>query len=868
MPSPRSAKKAVVNVATRRRLLVATFAISGPLSFCAALAENPRSQETRLEAAAVDYDRDVRPVLARSCFACHGPDEQQRQAGLRLDRQDAATVKLDSGARAILPENPGTSELVARIESDDADVRMPPPETTPVISPDEQRLIRRWIEQGAIYNEHWSYVQPQRPPLPQVRDREWPRNEIDYFILARLESESLAPAPEADRARLLRRVYLDLVGLPPSVEEVDRFLADSSADAYERVVGSLLDSPHYGERWARPWLDLARHADSNGYQRDGFRDVWAYRDWVVAAMNLDMPFDQFTIEQLAGDLLPDATLSQRIATGFHRSTTVNVEAGTDQEEDRFNTLFDRVNTTGTVWLGTTLECAQCHDHKYDPFGQRDYYRLLAYFNNSPLETEAGDGSRREFVGPKVTLPEPPERQQERAQLVQQRKGEKQRLDEMIAGALAEQPAWEAQMVAVVGEAETNLPPALVAALAVEPDVRTGQQQKVIRDHLLAERPEIGKLRTEMERLDKRIAALEPQTALVMQEMAEPRTTHVLERGEFLSPGEAVRPGVPEILHAVQEDGHADRLSLARWLVEAENPLVGRVTVNRWWAEFFGRGLVRTLEDFGTQGERPTHPDLLDWLAVEFVEGGWSRKAIHRLIVTSATYRQRSNVGAESHERDPHNELYARGPRLRLDAETIRDNALAVSGLLSPAIGGPPVKPRQPEGIWRVTGVVDNTYTVSNGEDRYRRGLYVIWRRSSPYPSFVNFDAPDRASCVVQRPRTNTPLQALTLLNDPVYVEAAFALAARVLRECPDDATSARARYAFRLCLGREPNDRELLLLCSVANEESARYADDHQAVRALTKGHECPAGIAPVELAAWFHVATILLNLDETITKG
>jgi hypothetical protein len=589
---------------------------------------------------------------------------------------------------------------------------------------------------------HWAYVAPVRPPVPAGA----PRHAIDAFILARLKKEGLAPSPEAERAILLRRVTLDLTGLPPTIDEVDAFLADMRPEAYERVVDRLLASPHFGERWGRPWLDLARYADSHGYQRDDLRNIWPFRDWVIAALNADMPFDQFTIEQLAGDLLPKATESQRVATGFHRCCMTNVEAGSDPDETRVLQVFDRVNTTATVWLGTTLECCQCHDHKYDPFTQKDYYRFFAFFNNTALEADRAKadvpGSIK-FLGPRMKY----------------------------HGA----------------------------------------------------------------------------STLVMEELTHRRPTYLLKRGDFRTPGAEVVPGTPALLPPIERGPPRmyNRLDLARWLVSRDNPLTARVVVNRWWAELFGHGLVTTPEDFGSRGEPPTHPELLDWLAVEFMDHSWSIKHIIRTIVTSATYRRSSRLTPELKSHDPGNRLYARGPRLRMDAEMIRDNALAVSGLLNRKLGGPPVHPPQPDGLWPKVGGETIKYTVSPPPERYRRGIYVVWKRASPNPSMANFDATARLTCTVQRSRSNTPLQALTLLNDPIFVEAADALAQRIQRETPRQPLADQLRYAIRLCFAREPRAGEVEALRPLyENQAAARSA-----------------------LTPWQAVASALMNLDEMITK-
>lgn len=838
--------------------------VGGPLF---AVAADPGAET----AGKVDFQRDVQPLLAARCLECHGPEK--REGGLRFTNRDDALLAADSGMSAIVAGDSAGSELIRRITSEDDSEWMPP--KGPRLTAEQVTLLRAWIDQGAKWTaegktRHWAFVAPVRPALPGVRNAAWPTNGIDHFILGRLEREGLSPSPPVDRARLIRRAYLDLIGLPPTVEQIEAFERDARPGAYERVVDDLLASPQYGERWARPWLDLARYADSNGFQRDGFREVWAYRDWVIRAMNDDLPFNQFTVWQVAGDLLPNATADQRIATGFQRCTTVNVEAGTDQEENRVNAIVDRVNTTATVWLGATIACAQCHNHKYDPFTQREYYQLFSYFNNTQIETAArGDdaASGRDFVGPWIELAARDATGERRRELERRVASLTEQLDALAKEFSPGQPDWERELLADAA-ALGKLPAATRKLLETPPSERTKRQRQQLTDYYVGLQDDVKEFRVNLTAAQKDLETLKPPTTLVMDELDEPRMTSVFKRGNFLDQGPQVEPGVPAVLHPLSADAPANRLGLARWLVDERNPLIGRVTVNRWWAEFFGQGLVASAEDFGTQGEPPTHPELLDWLATEFIGGGWSQKAIHRLIVTSATYRQSSKVSPKLLARDPQNRLYSRGPRLRLPAETIRDNALAVSGLLSDKLGGPPVYPPQPEGIWRVTGQVDNNYYTSEGEDRYRRGVYVIWRRSAPYPSFVNFDAPERSSCVVQRPRTNTPLQALTLLNDPVYVDMALALAERISTAIPSEDIAARAEYGFRLCLARRPREFETKLLADVFRRELAHYRSDRAAARKLLGQRELPPGINAAELAAWFHVANILLNLDETITKG
>jgi hypothetical protein len=669
--------------------------------------------------------------------------------------------------------------------------------------------------------EHWAYRKPVRPPLPAVKNAAWVRNGIDFFVLARLEQEGLAPSPEADRATLIRRVSLDLIGLPPTVAEVDAFLADARPDAYERLVDRLLASPRYGERWARPWLDLARYADTNGYEKDKPRTIWLWRDWVIAAINADLPFDQFTVEQLAGDLLPKATAWQKVATGFHRNSMLNDEGGIDAEEFRVVAVKDRVDATATAWLGTTLDCAQCHNHKYDPFTQEEYYRFFAFFNQT-ADTGVGNGPEISVETRDVAL-------------------RRERID-------AELAALDRKLKE------------LTDRKAPQADV------KRVRDRMADKLAEMLNVR--------------PPTTMVMQEVAKPRPNHVLRRGNFRQKGKKVEPGAPAVLHPFPKDAPRNRLGLARWLVSPDNPLVGRVTVNRHWQVFFGRGLVRTPEDFGTQGERPTHPELLDWLAVEFTRPasgereppGWSLKRLHRLIVTSATYRQSSRLTPGLRLRDPYNVLYARGPRLRVEYETLRDLALSAGGLLGQKIGGPSVMPPQPPGVWENSfGFYDLPnfrWKDATGDDRYRRGLYIFLRRSALYPTFKMFDAPSREVCSVRRPRTNTPLQALATLNDPVFMEAACGLAKRALTEPKGDVRE-RAAFAFRVCVARPPQPREVEKLAALYEKALAKYRADPKAAATLVKHCRVNAdGMKVEELAAWTVVANVLLNLDETITKG
>jgi hypothetical protein len=913
-------------------------------------------------------------------------------------------------------------------------------------------LITAWLDAGAAWPEtvaaekkHWAFEKPLRPAAPGVRSANWPRNPMDCFILAQLEQENLVPSPDADRAMLIRRVSLDLTGLPPTLPEVDAFLADASTNAYEKVVDRLLKSPHYGERWARPWLDMARYADTQGYEKDSRRSQWPWRDWVIQALNRNLPFDQFTIEQLAGDLLPGATREQKTATGFHRNTMTNTEGGTDDEEFRHEAVVDRVNTTFSVWMGTTMACAQCHNHKYDPFSMKDYYQLYAFLN-STADTDQPDER------PTLKLPTP-EQEKRLGELRSQIAALDQKFNSPTPELTAAQTRWEQQTLAALdawqvldttnavsaggatlarksdgsfvagganpsndtytitaplglkrlgglrleampdaslpqkslgravngsfvlsrieaaivstGPTEEKRPLAFVSAsadfsqdgynvtnllggprgsgwavkafdaaqrtphaaylalgdavewpagaallvtlrhesrfpeanvgrfrlsvtdakypapaptlpgtifqvLRVPADQRSDKQRADLAAHWRSIAPELKPVREDLARTrdeEKKLDDSLPVTA-VMQELEKPRATHLLTRGNFLSKGESVQPATPASLHAFPANLPANRLGFARWLVDTNNPLTARVIVNQIWEQYFGIGIVETVQDFGLQGEPPSNQKLLDWLATEFMASGWDLKAMHRIIVTSATYRQSSRVTPDLWQRDPYNRLLARGPRARLEGEMVRDQALAVSGLLDRRIGGPPVMPKQPNGIWQVVYSGDK-WETSPGRDQHRRGLYTFWRRTSPYPSMITFDAPSREYCVVKRSRSNTPLQALTLLNDPVYVEAAQALARRMVNES-SGSTAERAGYGFRLCVGRPPSASEGQRLVALYEKQLAIFrANPAAAEKMATSELGKPPGPADLaELAAWTVVANVLLNLDEMIMKG
>ena len=1031
---------------------------------------------TVLGAEDVDFNRDIRPLLAANCFACHGPDQKERQADLRLDTQEGLYGERDNGV-AVVANDLANSELFRRITASDPEERMPPADFNRQLKPEEIEQLRRWIEAGAPFAQHWSFVPPKRHEPPPVNDPSWVRNPVDQFVLASLESEGLKPSPPSDDRTLLRRVTLDLTGLPPTPEEIDEFLAEGSDSAYEEVVERLLSSPRYGERMALDWLDAARYADTFGYHEDYHRDVWAWRDWVIQSFNRNQPFDDFTIDQLAGDLLPEPTTDQLIATGFNRMHGVTSSGIPDEYRVEYD--LDRVKTTATVWMGLTIGCAQCHDHKFDPISQKEFYEFYAFFNN--VDDPAIMGDKGGNLKPLITYMAPEDQaifanyNDAIAELVRARDERRvvagvgfeawlrtvsseelvdpcpavptddlavyYRLDDAAGrevkcqitdrvGTLRgrspdKMPVWsDGKFGAALkfdGEAWIDLGDAVRFDSAdafsvgawIFPEKKRGtivsrmdpsgrgqgwsfvydqrlrfvithdgtansirgstqetlkpnewqhvlftydgskkssgikiyvdgkpQQINVSHDHLTgsilvdksvligadhqrqyfkgsidevriyrralaplearalavplphvlakpaAERTEeeIDILQTyfvenyddEYGRLTKALDALRvthedfrlnaTRTMMVMEEMQDLRKTFVLERGQYHQPGEEVARSTPSVLPPLPTGADANRLSLARWLVQPEHPLTARVTVNRHWQLLFGMGIVATQEDFGTQGERPSHPELLDWLAREFVRSEWNIKSLLRLIVTSATYRQSSRVSPELLARDPDNRLLARGARFRLPGEIIRDQALAVSGLLVERVGGPSVRPYQPAGLWVESAT--RAYQQDVGEGLYRRSLYTYWKRSVPPPNMLVFDAPNRETCSVRRQRTNTPLIALVLMNDPTYVEAASALADRVMVEVKDSA-SERARWAFRLVTAREPADAEHEVLLRVYREQLAVFQQDESAARELLAvGESTPRGDHDLaEHAAWAAVASLILNLDETITK-
>jgi hypothetical protein len=1007
------------------------------------------------DAAGPDFAREVRPVLSNRCFKCHGPDAENQRAGLRLDLRELATAELDSGAHAIVPGRPDESELVARITSTDPDLVMPPPGTKTSLTADEKRILTEWIAAGADYATHWAFVKPEKPAVPAVKELPpgWDANPIDAFVLARLEQENLQPGPAAEKATLCRRVHLDLVGLPPAPAELDAFLGDASPDAYEKLVDRLLASPRYGERWARRWLDLARYADTNGYEKDRPRDIWPYRDWVIRALDADMPFDQFTIRQIAGDLLPNATADDIVATGFHRNTMTNEEGGIDPIEFRYLAMVDRVGTTGTTWLGLTTACAQCHTHKFDPITQTDYFALFALLNNvdepewiieddelarrhsvvakqvekawqtlpakwplptadaagqpadedrspaiAPVEAakrsilvaERFDAWRRDEVGRAVrwriarpvalrsnlphlslrddgsilasgditksdvyeielpasdtpvralrleVLPDPslpahgpglcwyegPDGDFFLSEFELRGGGVRvpiAKATESFAGTTAygttagraadaidgdmssgwsingeqgrpnaavfllAEPVPAGRPLSVTlrfelpfastlgcfrlsvtdgGGAEARGHTAIEEALLLEPFVDLSPaEREILFRRFLASAPELAEPVKEIRGLE---ASLRDGTkTLVLRERpaGNPRKTFRHHRGEYTQPQEEVRPAAPSFLPPLPAGAPANRMGLARWLVAPENPLTARVAVNRQWQAFFGRGFVASLEDFGHQSEPPSHPELLDWLAVTFAEDlGWSLKQLHRLIVTSATYRQASAVSPTLLERDPGNILLSRGPRLRLEAEVIRDSMLAAAGLLSAKMYGPGVRPPQPEGVTEVA-YESPKWPANTGEDRYRRSVYTFQKRTAPFAMTATFDGPSGEACLPRREVSNSALQALTLLNDPMFVEIAQALGRAVMAAGPDD--DARLRDLGRRVLSREFDADERAALAAYVAEQRRRLASG-----ALDAGQLAGSdGPDTSERAAWTLAARAVMNLDEAIVK-
>lgn len=795
----------------------------------------------------VNFSRQIRPILSENCIACHGPDEKGRKGKLRLDdEQDAKRDR--KGEFVILPGKPEQSELIKRIESTDPDDVMPPPKQHKTIPAAQVTLLKEWIKQGAPWGRHWSYEPVARPSVPKNGEA----NPVDAFLSDRQKKEGLSWSPEAPKAILIRRLALDITGLPPTPEEV----AQLSGAKHEEIVAHFLAKPAYGEHWARQWLDLARYADSAGYPSDPGREIWAYRDWVIKALNRNQPFDQFVIDQMAGDLLPNPTEDQLIATAFHRNTMTQNEGGTSDEEFRNAAVIDRVNTTYAVFMGTTMACAQCHTHKYDPITITEYFRSYAFLNQSADSDKRDEAPLHEIY--------PPGMKAQRDQWMK---------DAAVAEAVFKKlnPAWLAGFDEWLAKGPKLTDKAVKAALDAPKDKRTKAQLKLLQDHYVRNVSPAAKAeRALADDLKKKIAESKPVTVPIMQDLAgaQRRKTFIQLRGNWQALGDQVDEGVPTHLARWDESLPKNRLGLARWIVSRDNPLTARVTMNRLWETVFGVGIVRTSEEFGSQGDLPVHPELLDWLAAEFVESGWDTKKMLSLLLNSRAYRQSSASTAKLNEQDPDNRFVARGPRFRPSGEMLRDQALAVSGLLSAKMFGAPVRPMRPNMGLSIAFGSSGDWMTSAGEDRHRRSLYTDTRRSTPYPSFATFDAPNRETCVIRRGRSNTPLQAFVTLNDPVFVETSQALARRLLKEGGAD-DDMRLRFAYSLCLSREPDANELATLKTLLAKSAAQYkADAALALKMATdplgpadKGADLPT------LAAWTAVSSVIMNLDEFLMR-
>ncbi len=840
---------------------------SAAVSFCLSLS----CISTSAEADSIDYARDIRPILSDRCYSCHGPSEEGREGGLQLDSKASALGESESGERAIVPGDFEASELYRRILSDDVDERMPPLESNKTLSPEEIEGIKKWIEEGAAWNEHWAFVTLKRAELPPVRNQAWAKTPLDHFILASLEEEGLAPSAEANRETLIRRVSFDLTGLPPTLEEIDDFLAAPSPKAYENLVDRLLASPRYGEHMARYWLDAARYSDTHGMHFDNYREMWPYRDWVVRAFNDNMPYDQFAIEQLAGDLLPNATTDQRIATGFNRCHVTTNEAGSIEEEVYVRNVVDRVVTTGTVFMGMTFECTRCHDHKYDPLTMKDFYSLFAFFNS--LDAPAKDGNLARH-GPYETYLLPEGRRS--IQTLRDRVG----LAESEIAALRKSTVEGSEYGEWIDNRTQEVENSSVLVeigpiLAVDPKARTGEQNELLLTYFLNHHePKAGALSDKLTSVQKSLDTEMKKwsgTTLVWRDRKEPRSSYILTRGEYDKKGDLIEQATPAMFPPMPEDAPKNRLGFAQWLVSREHPLTARVIVNRLWQQIFGIGIVKTSEDFGSQGEPPSHPELLDWLALQFVEDAWDVKQMMKRIVLSAAYRQSSAVTPKLLAKDPENRLIGRGPRFRLDAEMLRDQALFVSGLLVNKMGGPSVKPPQPAGLWAaVAQTASNTAKFKSDSDPdkvHRRTLYTFIKRTAAPPETGMLDAPTREFSCVRRERTNTPLQALLLLNDPQYFEAARALAERTIREggtLPEE----RTVFMFRLCTGRRPTEKAKAEIVKMYQDYLTLFEKEEEAKKLIVVG-ELPPGsrVSRTEIVAWTMVGNLLLNLDETLTK-
>lgn len=819
----------------------------------------------------VSFRRDILPILAENCFACHGFDEKQRQASLRLDDQASSIAVLESGMRAIVPGELQASQMWLRITSNQTNHRMPPLDSGKKLSLSQIEKIGAWIMHGAVFESHWAFSPPKRVEPPIVGRAQ---GAVDRFIHDRLQQERLSPSPETDRATLIRRVSLDLTGLPPTPWETDAFLHDTRQDAYARVVDRLLESEHYGERWGRWWLDLAHYGDSDGYLQDFLRPVaWRYRQWVIDAFNQDLPFDEFTIQQIAGDLLPNATIEQKMGTGFFRNTLSNREGGADLEEFRVRQVVDRTSTFGTTWLGLTIGCAQCHDHKFDPISQKEFYQLYAYFNNAdeanidaplPGEWEAYQLKKVEYERKRLEAIAP------YAVTLESLQSEWEKKILYTESHPNEDFGWDRALELLGLQWGQNLGEGQLEGLNIiklPKGQRTREQSDRLTDYFLKSPPpefadkfkqeKLHELRANLERLGESLPRLTRAPSMIKSSL--PRETHVHIRGDYLRPGIMVSPCPPALFGSHSSHGAQDRLNLARWVASKNNPLTARVVVNRLWQELFGRGLVSTPENLGLRGSPPSHPELLDWLAIEFMEKGWSIKSMLRTIIMSETYRQSSKNRLELETRDPQNVLLARQVRLRLPAELIRDSALMVSGLLNQNVGGPSVKPPQPSSVSQEA--YKNEWKESLGFDRYRRGIYTFIQRTSPYAQFVTFDLPDTSRCSARRERSNTPLQALNLLNDPVFMEAATALAKRVRRTAGGSDRERLAR-AFEFAINRPPTVTELNKLEEYLHKQRMIDSEKQNSIK---PGLETSQDIAAEP--EWILACSVLFNLDEFIHR-
>jgi len=827
----------------RRKALVTVIALLGTSAPLPAADAKP-----------VDYSREVQPIFTAHCYACHGPDEGKRKAKLRLDLRDAAIKK------AVKPGDAAHSPLVVRVGSSDPDEMMPPPDSKKArLSASQIDVLRRWIDQGAKFDVHWAYVKPARPAQPPIKNKGWVRNPIDVFVATGQEAHGFAPAPEADRVTLARRLSFDLTGLPPTPEEVDAFVNDKSPESYEKLVDRLLASKHFGERMAMYWLDAVRYADTAGYHSDNHRDVWLYRDYVIDAFNANKRFDQFTVEQLAGDLLPNPTTEQRIASGYNRLLQTTEEGGAQPKEYTAKYAADRVRNASSVWMASTMGCCECHNHKFDPFTSKDFYSFEAFFADIQ-ENAVGRQNQTPIMTP------------ETESQVKKLDADLARMKTDLAKPRPELDAAQAKWEEKAKADKAKLPKPVADALAIDPAKRTPQQKQVLADHYRTVAPELEPLRKELAAAQgQRDALMKSVPTTLVATAVAPRVVRVLARGNWLDDsGEVVQPAVPGFLAALDTGGKpATRLDLARWVVSADNPLTARVFANRLWKLCFGQGIVKSLDDFGVQGSLPSHPLLLDWLAVEFVESGWDVKHLLKLLVTSSAYRQSSVATKEVREKDPANVWLARQGRFRLDAEMVRDGALEVSGLLSRKIGGPSVKPYQPAGYWSFLNFPTREWQADNGENVYRRGLYTYWCRTFLHPSLLAFDAPTREECTVERTRSSTPLQALVLLNDPIYVEAARVFAQRILKDGGKE-TAARLDWAYRRAASRGVKPEEVKVLTALYQKHLAEFqADKVGAEKAVAVGQwPVPKDVNTVELAAWTSVARVILNLHDTITRN